>query len=55
MLLRKALSEELRGRSHYVVTEVGIAALHRPSVRNRAQSLVNVARPDFREGLAPGI
>ena len=41
-----------RGDVYYVVTEFGIAALHGRSVRDRAQSLVDVAHPEFREGLA---
>ncbi|MGE3962251.1 MAG: acetyl-CoA hydrolase/transferase family protein [Dehalococcoidia bacterium] len=41
-----------RGDVYYVVTEFGIAALHGRSVRARAQALVNIAHPDFREQLA---
>jgi 4-hydroxybutyrate CoA-transferase len=36
----------------YVVTEFGVAALHRKSVRERIEALINIASPDFREDLA---
>ena len=35
----------------YVVTEQGIATLRGKTVRERANELVNVAHPDFREEL----
>ncbi len=41
-----------RGDVHYVVTEYGLAALHGRSVRERAQALVDIAHPAFREVLA---
>ncbi len=41
-----------RGDVYYVVTEFGVAALHGRSVRDRAQALVDIAHPDFREELA---
>ncbi|MCA9849081.1 MAG: 4-hydroxybutyrate CoA-transferase, partial [Dehalococcoidia bacterium] len=41
-----------RGDVYYVVTEYGVAALHGRSVRARAQALVDIAHPDFRELLA---
>ncbi|PZC43276.1 MAG: acetyl-CoA hydrolase [Chloroflexi bacterium] len=41
-----------RGDVYFVVTEHGIAALHGRSVRDRAQALLNVAAPSFREELA---
>ena len=41
-----------RGDVYYVVTEYGIAALHGRSVRARAQALVDIAHPNFREQLA---
>jgi 4-hydroxybutyrate CoA-transferase len=37
-----------RGLIRYVVTEYGIAYLHGKSVRERAQSLIQIAHPDFR-------
>ena len=36
---------------HYVVTEFGIAYLFGKSVRERAIALIEIAHPDFREGL----
>jgi len=41
-----------RGDVYYVVTEYGTAALHGRSVRARAQALVDIAHPEFRETLA---
>ena len=41
-----------RGDVYFVVTEYGIAVLHGRSVRDRAQALLNVAAPWFREELA---
>jgi len=41
-----------RGDVYYVVTEYGAAALHGRSVRARAQALVDIAYPSFREALA---
>jgi len=41
-----------RGDVHYVVTEHGIAALHGQPVRERAQRLLEIADPRFREQLA---
>jgi acetyl-CoA hydrolase len=40
-----------RGDVHYVVTEFGVAYLHGRSIRERAQALIAVAHPDFREEL----
>ena len=40
-----------RADVHYVVTEHGIARLHGRSLRERAQELIGVAHPDFREEL----
>ncbi|MDZ7260753.1 MAG: 4-hydroxybutyrate CoA-transferase [candidate division KSB1 bacterium] len=40
-----------RGDVHYVVTEFGVAYLHGKSLRERAQELINVAHPKFREEL----
>ena len=36
---------------HYVVTEFGIAYLFGKSVRERALALIEIAHPEFREGL----
>jgi acetyl-CoA hydrolase len=40
-----------RADVHYVVTEHGIAQLHGKSLRERAQALIAIAHPDFREEL----
>jgi len=41
-----------RADVHYVATEYGIAALHGKSLRERAEALIRIAHPDFREELA---
>ena len=40
-----------RGDVHYVVTEFGSVDLHGKSIRERAQALIHIAHPDFREDL----
>jgi len=40
-----------RGLIRYVVTEYGVAYLHGKTIRERAQALINVAHPKFREEL----
>lgn len=40
-----------RGDVHYVVTEHGIAYLHGKSVRERAEALMQIAHPQFRDEL----
>ncbi len=40
-----------RNDVHYVVTEYGVAYLHGKTIRERAQALISIAHPDFREGL----
>jgi acetyl-CoA hydrolase len=40
-----------RGDVHYVVTEYGIADLYGKTLIQRAKALIDVAHPDFREGL----
>ncbi|MFZ0292221.1 MAG: acetyl-CoA hydrolase/transferase C-terminal domain-containing protein [Candidatus Sulfotelmatobacter sp.] len=40
-----------RGLIRYVVTEYGIAYLHGKTIRERAQALINIAHPKFREEL----
>lgn len=37
---------------HYIVTEYGVADLHAKTIRQRVQSLINIAAPQFREELA---
>jgi len=41
-----------RGDVYFVVTEYGIAELHGRNVRQRAEALLGVAHPAFREQLA---
>ena len=40
-----------RGDVHYVVTEYGVAFLHGKSLRRRAESLIRIAHPKFRDEL----
>jgi acetyl-CoA hydrolase len=40
-----------RNHVRYVVTEFGAAELYGKSIRQRAQALINVAHPDFRDEL----
>lgn len=40
-----------RNDIHYVVTEYGIAYLHGKTIRERAQALIQIAAPEFREEL----
>jgi acyl-CoA hydrolase len=40
-----------RGDVHWVVTEYGAVNLHGLSVRRRAEALISIAHPDFRDGL----
>ena len=40
-----------RNHVRYVVTEYGVAELYGKTIRQRAQALINVAHPDFREEL----
>lgn len=40
-----------RGDVHYVVTEYGIAYLHGKTIRQRAESLIEIAHPKFRDEL----
>jgi acyl-CoA hydrolase len=40
-----------RNDVHYVVTEYGVAHLYGRSVQRRAEALINIAHPDFREEL----
>lgn len=41
-----------RNDVHYVVTEYGVASLYGKSVRQRAQELINISHPKFRNDLA---
>lgn len=40
-----------RAHVHYIVTEYGVANLRGKSIRERAQALINIAHPNFRESL----
>jgi acyl-CoA hydrolase len=40
-----------RADVHYVVTEYGIAYLHGKTIRQRAEALINIAHPKFRDEL----
>ena len=40
-----------RGDGRYVVTEYGVAHLFRELLRERAEALIGIAHPDFREKL----
>ena len=40
-----------RGAVHYVVTEFGVAYLHGRSIRQRAEALIQIAHPKFRNEL----
>jgi acyl-CoA hydrolase len=40
-----------RGAVHYIVTEFGVAYLHGKTIRQRAEALIEVAHPKFREEL----
>jgi len=41
-----------RGDVHYVVTEFGVAYLHGKNLRQRAEALIQIAHPDFRDELS---
>lgn len=41
-----------RNHVHFVVTEHGVADLYGKTIRQRAQALINIADPQFRENLA---
>ncbi len=40
-----------RNHVHYVATEFGVAFLYGKTIRQRARALIEIAHPDFREGL----
>jgi acyl-CoA hydrolase/RimJ/RimL family protein N-acetyltransferase len=42
----------VRGDTHYVVTEYGIAYLHGKNIRERALALISIAHPKFKSWLA---
>jgi 4-hydroxybutyrate CoA-transferase len=41
-----------RSQVHYIVTEYGVAYLKGKTIRQRAQALIDIAHPDFREELS---
>ena len=41
-----------RSDVHYIVTEFGVASLYGKTIRQRAQALINIAHPNFRDELA---
>jgi acyl-CoA hydrolase len=41
-----------RADVHYIITEYGVAFLHGKNLRERAQDLIKIAAPQFREELA---
>jgi acyl-CoA hydrolase len=43
-----------RNDVHFVVTELGVAALHGRSIRERARALAAIAHPKFRDALLAG-
>jgi acyl-CoA hydrolase len=44
-----------RGDVHYVITEYGVAYLHGKTLRQRAEALLQVAHPKFRDELAQSL
>jgi acyl-CoA hydrolase len=40
-----------RADVHYVVTEYGVASLHGKNLRQRAEALIGIAHPNFRDEL----
>jgi 4-hydroxybutyrate CoA-transferase len=51
MLDRGAGVVTTRGDVHWIVTEFGAAYLHGKTVRERAEALISIAHPDFRDEL----
>lgn len=51
MLKPGAGVDTTRNHVHYVVTEYGIADLYGKTIRQRAQALINIAHPQFRDEL----
>ena len=50
-LSRGACVTTSRNDVHYVVTEFGVADLRGRSTRQRAEALIGIAHPDFRDAL----
>jgi acetyl-CoA hydrolase len=51
MLKEGAGVDTTRNHVHYIVTEYGVAHLYGKTIRQRAQSLINIAHPKFKEEL----
>ena len=51
MLKRGAGVVTSRNHVRYIVTEYGVADLYGKSIRRRAEALINIAHPDFREDM----
>jgi 4-hydroxybutyrate CoA-transferase len=51
MLKRGAGVVTSRNHVRYIVTEYGVADLYGKSIRQRAQALINIAHPEFREDM----
>ncbi len=51
MLTPGAIVTVPRSINYYVVTEYGVAMLKAKSTWERAEALINIAHPDFREAL----
>ncbi len=51
MLKRGAGVVTSRNHVRYIVTEYGVADLYGKSIRKRAESLINIAHPEFREAM----
>ena len=44
-----------RADVHYVVTEFGVALLHGKNLRQRAEALIAITHPQFREELSSSL
>jgi acetyl-CoA hydrolase len=51
MLKRGAGVVTTRNHVHYIVTEFGVAELYGKTIRERAQALIKISHPDFRQRL----
>lgn len=51
MLLEGSGVTTTRNDVHYIVTEYGVAYLYGKTIRQRAQALINIAHPNFRDEL----
>ena len=51
MLKRGAGVVTSRNHVRYIVTEYGVADLYGKSIRKRAETLISIAHPDFRDDM----